>query len=257
MPGYLEFDPTVAALNAKAIEMAKADEPDFKGAREALGEGLQILYGHEQSVHTDVQSSRLVCDFGVVDVRHALHAAKRGKAHESRQYFAIGLRHIKSAYKITKPLVGGLLTEHGGKIIYPEGLLPAIQANHMATMTVMGRAVQARQAVEGEIRWGHRVSEQVIAEQHWFGRDGAYGLAPDSNNVYYTTSLCFNGARAERANGRPLHVLPWVLRGVKELRRVQEDPENRRPAIYTATRLSLESLTRFGALRAIKDYQRF
>jgi hypothetical protein len=70
---------------------------------------------------------------------------------------------------------------------------------------VMTKQIANRRIVEGQ-----RVPEEVVREQHHFGvanrliRMGVRGRTAGS--------VAIRGAIAERANGRSLHVLPWLGR---------------------------------------------
>jgi hypothetical protein len=134
-------------------------------------------------------------------------------------------------------------------------------------MNAWFRATQTSQLLAGDIGPKKKADRAAVDAQWMLGRGkpdepGAYVHGKQGDNGYWSTQTSFLGLRGERINGGSVHfakAVKWcAVRGIPELgRRLVTDSANRKQATLTAGRLSLESITRKGAIAAALDYRRF
>lgn len=246
----LLFDEKVAGLNARAIGLAKATE--FDNAAEVFAEAYERLDGLEPSIDRFVQAARVQCDEGFTSVRKGVHHRKNNDYDTlARQHFHDGESTILESLDWTSLLLEDEFMHEDEFWVPTPHQRRGIAGHHMASTTVLVRAIHAHNPAQGYMRWGFRGhAKPEVVDSLPLGRGGAYDHRHESDNGYYRVDTAFTGAMIERANGRFLHVFPWLGRGMVDLAwTAKHDPENFKPAALHAGRLTLVAATRIGALK--------
>ena len=263
MATLIELEPHLAAQKEEGIQMAKAENPDFVSATEAIDGVRAILLDRDPSTTRTVLVNRLNNDLAVVDVRTGLYAASHLGVEKPTAAALVlqGRNDMLQAYFTTKPLL------HDA----PRELIPSIKAHMGATQKCAFQATQSLQGLMGLLSAEKRADQAMVSEQWMLGRGrtgedgqiteaGAYSNGKEGDDKYWSTQTCFIGVRGEVANGGFEHrakALKWLARGIPELSKAILFDASRQEAVLTAGRLTLESLSRSRALAAILDYRLF
>jgi hypothetical protein len=211
--GSYNIDSQAALDHQRGLNL-EVDAGDYIAAHEAFEAALNRLQELPSSPSTELQAARVVRDDGFTYVR------------EKQFGQAFSMLNLS----LTR-------TTH---LLRSEGRLPDLLAEHGATLGVLARVAVAEQVSEGKFdaRPTRKQRAKLVYEQHWFGRHEAHGCLRDANNAYYRVSNAMQAARAERLNGRPLHIAPWLGRAAVGLvQAAKADRANFLPAIKTAVRL--------------------
>jgi hypothetical protein len=223
------IDTWADGMHADGLSLALGGQ--FGAAHEAFDAALERLANAAlPAVDGQLHGARITRDQSFTYVRQALSAS----AELSEEgLFAVAEQGLHVSARTTKRLID-LHTVTGRR---EKELL----SEHGATLGLLGRKVVAQQVVLEQLpdyEGAGLERRDVRGAQHYFGRHGAHGYLQRGSNMYYLVSNAMHGARAERLNGAPAHMVPWLERAQVGISRAAlTDRSNLQPALRTVGRI--------------------
>lgn len=209
------IDAPAQALHQHGLDL-EVDGGDFAAAHTAFAAAEQRLESLESTDDVRLQTARITRDDGFTYVREALASAGGEGASQQDSLFEKAESRL-----IGSMLIAAVLTKKRA----PESRREReLFSEYGATIGVLGRMVVAQQVSSGDLplKRGNREALAAIRnKQSYFGRDGAHGYLKQGSNMYYLVSNAMHGARAERLNGKPAHIAPWLGRAAVGLLRAE------------------------------------
>lgn len=238
------------AVDAIAREFHEAGltaalEGEFTTAHVEFEYALGRLDMLDSTLDTTVQRARIFRDDGFTNVRDALTTS--GSDAEEGFEFAQSILEESSGMTI-EPAEAALNKLYEGTPL--DGREREILSEHGATRACLGRKVIAMQVATGQLSTDQKATQDVIAAQRYFGRQDAHGYLREGSKTYERTSNAMRGALAERANGRPAHVVPWLGRAAVGLAKSVVTSEFG-PSLRTVARIGLALRSRRASLNSI------